>query len=360
MKLIIMAGGQGTKLWPYSTSSKPKQFQKIIGQESLFTNTVNTLLKRFSPEDVFVSTKKKYVGLAINQAPTIPLKNYIVEPNTANGRGPGEGFVFLTMSIKHPNEPFMLIQPDCYRDPVEKFLDMIEAQEKLLIKDKKMITGGIKATYPMLGVDYIRLGDKLNQSSDLDIYSATEFVDRSDDYYKTKDLVENFHIVTHSNHCSWYPELMLNAYKKYHPTWYKSLMQIKDVFGTTNEEEKIEEIYKSMPKGNTEEVTKHLFKESYIVVLPFKWIDLGTWNSVYKFFADSDKPYLDGKNIIAIDSKKSMIKTDSNQRLIATVGLEDFVVIDTKEVLLILPRDKSDSISKIRKELAKKDLDSYL
>lgn len=361
MKFIITAGGQGTKLWPYSTQDKPKQFQKIIGQDSLFASSVNLLLKRYPPEDIFISTKKMYVGLAIEQAPLIPIKNYIVEPNTQNGRGPGEGFVFLTMYLNHPNDPFMLIQPDCYREPEEAFLDMIAEQELLVKKHKKLVTGGIKALYPMLGVDYIRLGDKLsNSSSNLDIYNVKEFVERSNDYYKTKDLIENFHIVTHSNHCSWYPELMLDAYKKFHPNWYKSLMQIKEVLGKSSEESKILEIYQNMQSGSTEEVTRYVFMDSYIIVLPFKWVDLGTWDSVYEFFADMENPYLDGENIVAVDTKKTLIKSDSKHKLIATLGIENLVIVDTQDVLLVIPRDKAELISKIRKELNTKNLLKYL
>jgi len=149
MKFIVTAGGQGTKLWPYSTEDIPKQFQKIVGDESLFTYTINILLKRYSPEDIFVSTKKRYVGLGVAQAPRISVKNYILEPDIQKGRGPGEGFAFLRLSMLHPDEPFMVIQADCFRLPEDKFLDMIDYAEKLVKRDKKFITGGVKAVYPI-------------------------------------------------------------------------------------------------------------------------------------------------------------------------------------------------------------------
>jgi len=360
MKFIITAGGQGTKLWPYSTESTPKQFQKIVKDESLFSYTVNVLLKRYSPEDIYVSTKKRYVGYGVAQAPRIPLKNYIVEPDIQNGRGPGEGLVFLKMSMMHPNEPFMLIQVDCFRLPEDSFLNMIEEAEKIVTRDRKFITGGIKAVYPILGIDYIRLGDRIDTKSPLDVYGVEEFVDRSDDYYKTKELIENFHIVTHSNHTCWYPELMLEAYKKYKPEWYDGLMAIKEAIGTPDEEAKIEEIYSKMPKGSTEEVTRHIFPDSYIVVLPFKWTDFGTWDSIYEFFSKGDQPYIDGENIVTVDTTRSLIKSSSKEKLIATLGIDNLIIVDTEDVLLVLPRDKSDALSKIREALKEKGLSQYL
>src|SRR5215471_2205016 len=107
MKIIVTAGGQGTKLWPYSRESKPKQFQPVIGDKSLYTDTIESLLKKFAPEDIFVSTKRKYIS---DQSPQIPLKNYIIEPDIAKDRGPGEGLAFLRLSVLHPDEPFFLVQ----------------------------------------------------------------------------------------------------------------------------------------------------------------------------------------------------------------------------------------------------------
>src|SRR6266568_1224451 len=134
MKIIVTAGGQGTKLWPYSRQNKPKQFQPIVGDTSSYAETINTLLKEFSSEDIYISTKRKFIKYVSEQSPQIPLRNYIVEPDIAKDRGPGEGLAFLRLSIDHPDEPFFLVQADCIRDPEEKFLEMIRGAEKLVVK----------------------------------------------------------------------------------------------------------------------------------------------------------------------------------------------------------------------------------
>jgi mannose-1-phosphate guanylyltransferase len=81
MKIIVTAGGQGTKLWPYSRQDKPKQFQPIVGDSSSYSDTIATLLKKFTPEDIYISTKRKFIKYVSEQSPQIPLKNYIVEPD---------------------------------------------------------------------------------------------------------------------------------------------------------------------------------------------------------------------------------------------------------------------------------------
>ncbi len=359
MKIIVTAGGQGTKMWPYSRQDKPKQFQPIIGDYSSYEQTIKTLLKKFDAEDIYISTKRKFIKYVSEQSPQIPLRNYIVEPDVSKDRGPGEGLAFLRLSIDHPDEPFFVVQADCIRDPEEGFLKMIEEAEKLVIKHRKLVTGGIKATEPAMGVDYLKLGT--NIAGYKEAYIIDEFLFRRKTLRETKKLVENFHVVTHCNHTCWYPGLMLDAYRQYRPDWYESLMKIKEVLDKPGENEAIEQIYDAMAKGPTEDVTTHVMNsgESIVMLLPYKWTDVGTWGSVYDFFADGNENYEDG-NIIAVNSKGSIIKGSRPGKLIAVAGLQDMVVIDTDDALLVVPKDGIDKIKEIQKILEDRNETEYL
>lgn len=360
MKILVTAGGQGTKLWPYSRQDKPKQFQPIVGDTSSYTETIETLLKAFAPEDIYVSTKRKFIKYVSEQSPQIPLRNYIVEPDVAKDRGPGEGLAFLRLSIDHPDEPFFLVQADCIRDPQEKFLEMIEAAEKIVTKHKKYITGGIKATEPNMGVDYLKLGRRVNHDGQ-EAFQIDQFLFRAKTVKEVKEIIENYHVVAHSNHLCWYPDLILDAYKQYRPDWYEALMQIKEVLDKPGENEAVERIYATMEKGPTEEVTKHVMAsgEAMAMLLPYKWTDVGTWGSVYEFFADGIENYADG-NVIALDAEGSLFKTSCKNKLMAVAGVEDLVVIDTEDVLLVMPKDKLDKIKDIQELLKEREETEYL
>jgi len=360
MKLIVTAGGQGTKLWPYSRESFPKQFQNIISDQSLFCDTINTLQKRFNPRDIIISTKNKYAGIVSRQAPNIPKENYFLEPDFAKNRGPGEGFAFVMMTVKYPTEPFMLIQPDCIRQPEESFLDMIGEAEKLVVSDKKMVTGGIKAAYPIMGIDYIKLGEKLDISSNLQIYRVDSFIPRADDFEKTKELIKDSRVATHSNHVCWYAELALEAYKNHRQDWHQALMKIRDIIVSGGPQSAIDEIYSTMASGATEEVTQHILTDAYIILLPFRWTDIGTWNSLYEFFSKNGEVYQDGKNIVALNSKESIVKCANNKKIIAAYGLEDLVVIDTNDALLIIPKSKADKVGDLLKEVKERGMANFL
>lgn len=354
MKILVVAGGQGTKLWPYSRQDKPKQFQPIYNGKSTFQYGIETFLKQHSPEDIFISTKRKFIKYISEQAPQIPLKNYIVEPDIAKDRGPGEGLAFLTLSMLHPEDPFFYYQSDMIREPEEAFLGMVCDAEKLANQHKKFMTGGIKATVPNMGADYLQLGKSVPMDGSQEVYTIEKFHFRKGTIKETRDLVQNFHVVAHWNHTCWFPDLMLDAYKKYRPDWHESLMKIRDVIGKPGEDDAIRAIYEQMEKGPTEDVTRNVMDsgEALAFLLPFTVTDFGTWESMYDYFSDGTNNYYDGK-AISFDSRGSMIKTSNPKKVVAISSVDDLVIVDTDDVLMVVPRNRLDTLKDLQAQIEK-------
>lgn len=359
MKFIVTAGGQGKKLWPYSRNNFPKQFQKIINDKSLYEINIDSLLKGFSPEDIYISTKKQYLKYAKEQAPEIPDKNFLTEPNAQKNRGPAEGLCFLKLSLLHPNDPFMIVQADDLRVPNEAYLKMIKAMEYQVKKDKKYITGGIKIPKPVMGSDYLELGEKVETDSGIEIFKVKDFLGRNSDYEETKKIIEHKGALVHANHGCWYPELMLDAYKKYRPDWHQALMKIKEVLGTADEEKEVERIYGNMERGSTEEVTKHVISQGYVVLLPFKWTDIGTWGSYYDFFAKDNEVLSDGQ-VVSLNSSGSLVKTTHPKKLVVVSNVNDLIVIDSEDAIFILPRKDEGKVNDIVDDLEKRGMSNYI
>jgi mannose-1-phosphate guanylyltransferase len=353
MKILVTAGGQGTKLWPYSRQGQPKQFQPIIGNISSYQDAVETLLTEFPAEDIFISTKHKFIKYISEQSPSIPLKNYIVEPDVALDRGPGEGLAFLKLSIMFGDEPIFYVQADMVREPKEEFIKMIKAAEEIATKTGKYITGGVKATEANMGADYLELGEAVDSESGIEAYKINNFHYRKKTVQETRELVQNFRVVTHFNHLCWYPSKLIEAYKKYRPDWYDSLMKIKEVIDKPGEQEEIRKIYETMKKGPTEDVTRHIMDsgEAIVLLLPFKNTDVGTWESVREFSEDDNGNHFDAK-VVAINTKRTLIKAQTQSKLIAVAGLEDLVIVDSEDVLLIIPRDEIDKIKNLQEDIS--------
>jgi mannose-1-phosphate guanylyltransferase len=194
------------------------------------------------------------------------------------------------------------------------------------------------------------------------VYNIQAFLGRKSSYKETKEIIENFHIVTHCNHSCWYPGPMLEAYKQYRPDWYNALMKIKDVLDKPGEDAAIEAIYETMEKGPTEEVTRHIMAagEARIILLPFNWVDVGTWGSVYELFADGKENYFDGQHVVTVDTVGTLVKASNDRKLIAIAGIEDLVIVDTDDVLLIIPKNKIEKIKDIQAILNEQDKKEYL
>lgn len=361
MKILVVAGGQGTKLWPYSRSDKPKQFQPIIGEKSSYQAAIEVLLTAFSPEDIYVSTKQKFIKYVSEQSPQIPLRNYIVEPDVAKDRGPGEGLAFLRLSMLCPGEPVFYVQADCLREPGEKFIAMIKTAEEIVTKTGKFITGGIKATEPNMGTDYLELGSRVT-NDDIEVYELTKFHYRKKTVKETKQLIEQFRVVAQANHLCWYPDKLLEAYKLYRPDWYEALMKIRDVYDKPGEQKAIGEIYESMEKGPTEDVTRNIMDsgEGVAILCPFKWTDVGTWESVREFSEDDCGNHLDGSSVVQVDTSGTLIKTHTSDKLIAVAGVKDLIVVDSEDVLLVISRDNIDKIKDIQAKLTEQERTDYL
>lgn len=360
MKILVVAGGQGTKLWPYSRQDKPKQFQPIIGEKSAYQFCIETLLTSYPAEDIFVSTKHKFIKYISEQSPQIPLKNYIVEPDIALDRGPGEGLAFLRLSMLFPDEPVFYVQGDMVREPGDKFIEMIKAAEQIVLETGRYVTGGVKATEPNMGADYLELGDAVDGGT-VEAYSLKKFHYRKKTPRETRELVENFRVVTHWNHLCWYPSKILEAYRKYRPDWYEALMHIKDAFDKPGEQDAIKAIYETMAKGPTEDVTRNVMDsgEAVVILLPFKNTDVGTWESVREFSADENENHFDA-NVVAIHTSGTLIKSSRKDKLVAVAGLKDMVVVDSDDALLVIPKDEIDKIKDIQAELEKNQNKKYL
>lgn len=361
MKILIVCGGQGTKLWPYSRQDQPKQFQPIIGEKSSYQFCVESLLRKYPAEDIFVSTKHKFIKYISEQSPQIPLKNYIIEPDVALDRGPGEGLAFLRLSMLFPDEPVFYVQGDMVREPAERFVEMIEQAEKIVTKTGRYVTGGLKALEANMGADYLELGREVETDGDVEAYQLKKFHYRKNTVKETRELVEGFRVASHWNHLCWYPSKIIEAYQKYRPDWYEALEKIRQAFDQPGEQEAIRQVYETMAKGPTEDVTRHIMDsgEAVVILLPFRNTDVGTWESVREFSADDNENHFDA-NVVAIDVSNTLVKARQRDKLVAVAGVKDLVIVDSEDALLVVSHDNIDKIKDIQAELAKSDNRKYL
>jgi len=338
MKAVIICGGIGSKMWPMSRSSMPKHFLPLIGGKSLFELNYEALRKKFGPEEIFLQTNEIQSKIAKKLKPEIPEENIFVEPEMRN-QGPATGFAAAQL-IKRGfgDQPFILVQADVLREPDEKFLQMIDEVGKLTSKTGKYLTGGFVPNMVIAGVDYLVKGKLVSEENGVKIYEVADYIDRTEEE-KINQYLGTDKLLLHANHTTMTPNKLLEMYQKYKPEWYQPLVNI-------SQNGDVVENYAAMPKGAIEEVTKIVYKnnEALVVELPFNWVDFGTWESVANYM--ENKTMYAPTDLIQIDSQENFVYR-KNKKMVALIGVEDLIVVDTGDALLITKKNQTGKVGQV-------------
>lgn len=345
---VIICGGVGTKMWPMSTPNTPKHFLPLVNEESLFQVNWRVLRKWFEPEEIYLQTNSLQARIAHHQVPELVLENVFIEPETRN-QGPATGLAAANLIKRGKGEEvFMLIQVDDLRVPEERLIDFIKLAEKQSKVTGKYITSGFTPTWHQGGVDYLLKGELIAEENGVKIFEVEDFVDRSEVDRISENLGKN-KLLVHTNHSTMTPNNLMEYYRKYKPDWYVNLMEFVDG-------KDVEDIYPRMENGQLEVVTKELYKDDKALVIEnnFEWIDFGTWQSVSKFYDERNiTPGVGGT--IQIEGGDNFLWSESG-KTIATIGLDNIVVIESENGILVSKKDKTGLTTKVVDKINSGDL----
>ena len=346
---VIICGGFGTKLWPISRQHKPKHFLPLVGEKSLFQLNYEALRTKFKPEEIYVSTNEDQVPMAQKQVPEIPISNYIVEPEMRN-QGPATGLIAAFLYKKGlADEPFMIIQVDDLREPVEEFIKMMMICDSLARKETKYITGGFKPKYSVMGIDYLVKGERVTTQNEVGVYKVDKFVWRSTKE-QTEELIVQDNALAHTNHTCMTPRNLLNMLQKYKPEWHGPLMSIVNGADIKTE-------FSKMPAGPIEDVTQqvHANGESLVVELPFTWTDFGTFESLDKYLKEKGL-YKVTENIVDLNGQNNFVKLDDLNKIVVLVGVDNLIIVDTGDALLVCQKNQTGQVGEALKEVKNRKL----
>ncbi|MFA5025809.1 MAG: sugar phosphate nucleotidyltransferase [Candidatus Shapirobacteria bacterium] len=337
MKAVIICGGIGTKMWPESRSSSPKQFLPLIGEKSLFQLNWEALRVKFPPEEIFLQTNAQQAEMAKKQIKEILPENIFIEPEMKN-QGPATGFAAASLINKgYGDEPFMLIQTDLLRTNGDLFLKSMEMAGDLAEKEDVYITGGMKPKQIVEGVDYIVKGELIREMSGIKLYRVADYIDRTEKE-KIKEFMDSDKLLLHWNHTTMTPNNLLKMYEQYRPDWSGPLKKIANG-------ESVTENYGLMPKGAIEEITAKVYRTGKAVVMefPFEIWDFGTWESVAKYLLQKNL-YVSDTKTIELDSTNNFVRAN---KTVALIGVSDLIIIDKEDALLICKKDKTGKVGEV-------------
>jgi mannose-1-phosphate guanylyltransferase len=347
MKIIVFAGGVGSRLWPLSRKNTPKQFSKIIEDQSMIQIAVHKLFPEFEWSDIYISTGKNYVDLIREQLPQLPPENIIVEPEMRDV-GPAVGLVISQFVKKFPNEPITLLWGSDHLVKKEAlFRKVLRISEKLIQEDpNKMVFIGQQPRYGNPNVGYIEFGDAVTTIDEVGVHSLKKF-----QYAPPLETATEW--ATDGKH-SWNlgyftttPQFVWSLFEQFAPDLFAQLQKIHNAYETDSYEAVLNEVYPQLEKISFDNaILEKMNPDAGLVIsLDIGWSDIGAWEAMKEALSDTEEENVVRGKIILEDSRDSIVQNETKQ-LVVGIDLDGMVVVNTGDVLLICPKN---SVPKVKK-----------
>lgn len=358
MKLytVIMAGGKGTRFWPLSRESRPKQLLKIVGAKSLIQSTVDRITPTAEHETIFIITGASHEAEVRKQLPQIPKENIIAEPCGRN-TAPCVALAAIIIRRLDPEAVLAVLPADHVVGKPEKLRDIVSnILEQLGKTADRLATIGIKPDYPETGYGYIKRGGEIAES----IFTVENFLEKPD--MKTAEkYVKSGSYYWNSGMFFWRADTVLNLLRRHMPELMSAMEPIEKAVGGDDFLKIVNRVYPSLPAESIDYgLMEKAGAEGKVIVAEADpgWSDVGSWRALYDLVKqDKDGNFGKGR-FIAVDSKGVIVHND--KRLVAVIGIDDVVIIETDDAVLVCHKDKAQEVRRVIDQLKEKGYDDLL
>jgi mannose-1-phosphate guanylyltransferase len=334
--VVIMAGGSGTRFWPASRAAHPKQFLKIGSDRSLLEQTADRVIGMVGPERLWVVTGGVHADHARHSLPQLPPDNILVEP-TGRNTAACIGWATHTILEKDPEARIAVLPADHFLRDVPSFLEHLDAAFEAAQSD--IVLFGIVPDRPETGYGYIQSGDARGSAKGKGVSAVKRFVEKPDRATAEKYLVAGDYL-WNSGMFVFPAGLMRDEIATHLPELHAGLLDLQ------KRKSAVAEIYPKLPSISIDVGVMEKSKRTAVIAGTFAWSDVGSWDAAMEVYpADSSGNVLLG-DALPIDVKQSYVDARSG-RLVAVVGLEEVIVVDTPDAVLVMKRGKSQDVKAV-------------
>ena len=354
--VAIMAGGIGIRFWPKSRQDFPKQFLDILNSgKTLIQWTYERFASFIPPENIYVVTSHEYEDIVREQLPELNVENILGEPSRKNTT-PCIAYISFKLLQKDPEASLVIAPSDHLISDNTAFTKVCLEALSFVNKHNALITLGIKPNHPNTGYGYIQF--EQHAVSD-NVYKVKTFTEKPN-LELAKTFLASGDFLWNAGIFVWQVKNVIRAFEKYLPEMYDVFISEKAAFNTRSEKKALEYIYPLCTNISIDFGIMEKANNVYVIPSSFGWSDLGTWNSAYD---NMDKDYLGNAsasgNVVVIDAKRCMVHSPE-KKLLVLQGLDDYIVVDTDDVLLICKKDKEQEIKEYLAEVKKNKGEEYI
>ncbi len=354
--VAIMAGGIGSRFWPVSRLDFPKQFLDILNVgKTLIQSTYDRFAEYIPAENIYVVTSFQYKDIIMEQLPLLRPENILCEPSRKN-TAPCVAYVSYKLHELNPNSNLICAPADHLIHDETSFRKVTLEALEFTEKNKALITLGIKPLSPNTGYGYIQ---REQYAVNDNIYKVKSFTEKPDLELAKKFIISG-DFLWNAGIFVWRTESIIKAFEKYLPEIHEVFDGAKKDLVTNGEQAAIDLIYPLCVNISIDYGILEKADNVYVIPSEFGWSDLGTWGSAYENL-DKDKKEnaVAGNHVILFDSTKNVVHAQ-NKKLIVLQGLENYIVVDTEDVLLVCKKEKEQHIKEYVAEVKRHKGDKFL
>lgn len=349
---VIMAGGGGTRFWPLSRHEVPKQLLNLSGKEKMINETIDRVATIAAKDDIFVVTNVDQVP-GMKDATTGRLKeDHILSEPSARNTAACIGYAAFEIVKKYGDGIMCIFPSDHFIKDESAFTRILEEATKVA-ENGSLVTLGITPTFPSTGYGYI----KFDNSEDTLDKRVVEFKEKPDE--KTAgEYVSSGEYSWNSGMFVWKASVILDEMKNLLPDVYAQLDKIGNALGTDNEKEVIDKVYPEIPSISIDYGIMEKSDKVRVISADMGWNDVGSWDNLGVLYDEDSQGNITAGDFLGIDTKNCI--TYSGKRLIATIGVEDLIIVETEDALMVIDKSRAQDVKKIVDTLKEQGRDELL
>lgn len=352
---FIMAGGVGSRLWPRSRKRTPKQFLDLISTETMLQASYERLIPLISPQNILVGTGVEYVPTIREQLPDLLAENIVIEPS-GRGTAPAIGLGALHIRRRDPEAVMAVVTADHHIAQIAHFQRVLAAATQAA-RAGHLVTLGITPSFPATGYGYIRRGEPLETIEGFTVYRARRFTEKPDASLAEAFLSSGLYS-WNSGMFIWQVQAIMAEFERQMPALYAQLSAIEGALDTPDAQAVLERRWADVEKQTIDYGIMERALDVAVIPVRIGWNDIGSWATLMELLEpDEDGNVFIGDHI-ALETRSSLIY--SPQKLVATIGLEDLIIVETDDAILICPRDRAEEVRRVVDLLRKQGQDHLL